>query len=101
MKLTNSKAKIEKDQIQWYLYSYRIDLTKEELFEMIKNIKQMGLFNYLDKERPALKSQLISIIELSVESNFWDNLDQRISKSKYIESFLEQCLLEIYNKIKY
>ncbi|GIX42488.1 MAG: hypothetical protein KatS3mg129_2221 [Leptospiraceae bacterium] len=100
MKLTHSKSKIEKDQIQWYLYAYRIDLSKNELFDIVKNIKQIGLFNYLDKERPALKSQLISILENSVEQDFWENIDPKISKEKYMESFLEQCLLDIYYKIK-
>ena len=100
MKLSHSKSKIHKDQVHWYLYAYRIDLSKDELIDIVKNIKQVGLFSYLEKERPALKSQLISILDSSVEPHFWNDLNTKITKEKYMESFLEQCLIEIFYKIK-
>ncbi len=100
MKLSHSKSKIDKDQIHWYLYAYRIELSKSELIDIVKNIKQMGLFSYLEKERPALKSQLIYILQNSVDPHFWNDLDPKITKEKYMESFLEQCIIEIFHKVK-
>lgn len=100
MKLSHSRSKIDNDQIHWYLYAYRIDLSKSELIDIVKNIKQIGLFSYLEKERPALKSQLINILQKSVEPHFWNDLDPKITKEKYMESFLEQCIIEIFYKIK-
>jgi len=100
MKLSHSRSKIDNDQIHWYLYAYRIDLSKSELIDIVKNIKQIGLFSYLEKERPALKYQLINILQKSVEPHFWNDLDPKITKEKYMESFLEQCIIEIFYKIK-
>ncbi|MCS7205683.1 MAG: hypothetical protein NZ853_08290 [Leptospiraceae bacterium] len=100
MKLSQSKSKIYGDHIHWFLYSHRIELTRNELIEIIKHIKQVGLFTYLQKERPVLKESLIHIIQKSVEPEFWDHFDSQLSKEKYIESFLEQCLIDIYSKLK-
>ncbi len=100
MKLSHSKSRIEKDQILWLLYSYRIELSKSELFDMVKHIKKEGLFSYLEKERPALKNQLISILNQSIETDYWENLDKKLSREQYMESYLEQCILEIYQRLK-
>lgn len=100
MKLTNSRVQINNEQIYWYLYGYRIDLNIQELTAMIKQIKLKGLFSYLENERPALKHQLINILNENIPENFNENKNLKISKEKFMESFLEQCLLEIYYKIK-
>lgn len=100
MKLSNSKYKIEGNQIYWILYSNRIEFTSDEFIELVKNIKKVGLFSYLEKERISLKHQLLKIINDSIEPQFWENLDTKVTKEKYIESFLEQCVLDIYYKIK-
>lgn len=99
MKLSNSKYKIEGNQIYWILYSNRIEFTIEEFMELVKNIKKIGLFSYLEKERISLKHQLLKIINDSIDAHFWENLDTKISREKYIESFLEQCILDIYYKV--
>ncbi len=101
MKLTQSKFKVSGEQINWYLYAHRIELSKNELMEIINNIKRMGLFKFLEKERPILKDILVRIVLENVESIFWENLDKKIPTEKYIEHYLEQCLIEIYNHIKH
>ncbi len=100
MKLSKSRYKIEGNHIYWILYSNYIEFTVDEFKEIVSHIKKEGLFRYLEKERKVLKDQLLKIIEDSTESEFWEQLDPKTSKEKYIESFLEQCILNIDYKIK-
>lgn len=100
MKLSKSRHKIEGNFIYWILDSNYIEFTLEEFQDLVSHIKRVGLFTYLEKERIALKHQLLNIVYNSIETDFWAELDPKISKEKYIESFLEQCILNIDSKIK-
>ncbi|MFN3604121.1 MAG: hypothetical protein ACK4UJ_05365 [Leptonema sp. (in: bacteria)] len=100
MKLTNSKYRLEGDVILWIFYSNKIEFTREEFEDLVQNIRKIGLFPYLEKERITLKHLLLKIISDSIESSYWETTDPKIPKEKKIESFLEQCILEIYYKIK-
>lgn len=99
MKLTQSFARFSGKNIFWYLYAHRIEFTEEEFLDLVKNIKRHGLFSYLEKERPVLKEHLIAIIRSSVDASFWEGFKNETAKEKYIEAFLEQCLLEIYKQM--
>ncbi len=75
--------------VYWMLDRHRIEFTRDEFREMVGAIQSRGLFAYLLAERPALHSQLVSIVKAALTD---------VDESE-IEFILEQALLNLNSRI--
>lgn len=88
-----NRGKRQGDQIVWLLFNHGIEFTEDEFDEIIYSIRQKGLFQYLNSERPALKSRLTSILETELPQGIFET-------EVDIEFYLEQCLLGLNDRVK-
>lgn len=73
----------------WELRGNQLEFTVDEFREIIDGIRGMGLIPFLDRERPALRDQLLCIFKDFQEDEGGEEL----------QYLLEQSLLEIFDSL--
>ena len=86
-----SKGHRSGGMVVWIVERNRLEFTEDEFREMISGIQTHGLFTYLEHERPALKSQLLSMGKTFPHLEGLDVLTQNTE----IEFLFEQALLHL------
>ncbi len=88
-----NRGRREGDQVIWLFFNHRLEFLESEFDEMIYAIRNGGLFPYLDRERPALRSRLNVILS--------DELPEGIFETPAEEEFyLEQCILGLGDRLR-
>lgn len=90
-----SKGHISSGTVVWIVERHRLDFTVGEFESIISGIQRQGLFSYLDRERPALKSQLLGIGGSLPHLEGMDPLARNIE----IEFLFEQALLNLSQRL--
>lgn len=87
-----NRGRREGDQIIWLLFNHRIEFGEEELRTIVSQIKGIGLFRHLERERPALLSQMRTILAADLPEDSFGASDEE-------EFYLEQCLLGLADRV--
>ncbi len=90
-----SKGHITSGTVFWIVERHRLDFTEDEFREIVSGIQRQGLFAYLDRERPALKSQLLGIGRTLPHLGGMDAASQNVE----IEFLFEQALLNLSRRL--
>lgn len=88
-----NRGQREGDQIVWLLFNHRIEFVQSEFDEIIYAIRNGGLFAYLDRERPALRSRMSGILSEELPEGVFESAGEE-------EFFLEQCLLGLRDRVR-
>lgn len=78
------------DAVLWQLNNHLFEFTAGEFLDIIQGIRETGLFQFLNNERPALRDQLISIGR---------DLDPEAEEDE-LEHKFEQCLLDLKERVR-
>ena len=93
MRKLQSPGRREGDQVVWLLFGNRIEFGIGEFQELQQGIRDSGLFAFIDRERPALRNHLETILYQSLpDYEDWENAD--------LEHVLEQCLIDLKDRIR-
>lgn len=87
-----NRGQREGNQIVWLLFNHRIEFGEEELRAIVADIKGTGLFRHLQRERPALLSQMHAILSSDLPDGGFESSEEE-------EFFLEQCLLGLADRV--
>ena len=93
MRKLQSQGKREGDQVVWLLFGNRIEFGLSEFQELQQGIRDRGLFAFIERERPALRNHLETILYQALpDYEDWENTD--------LEHVLEQCLIDLKDRIR-
>ena len=93
MRKLKSQGRREGDQIIWLLFGNRIEFSVSEFAELQQGIRDAGLYAYIERERPSLRNNLETILYQSLpDYEDWEAPD--------IESVLEQCLIDLKDRVR-
>jgi hypothetical protein len=88
-----NRGRREGDQIVWLLFNHRIEFIDTEFEEILHAIRNGGLFAYLDRERPALRSRLTDILSRELPEGIFPSALEE-------EFYLEQCILGLGDRLR-
>lgn len=95
MKPIQTQVRKEGNTILYFLYGHRVDFSESEFEALILGIREGGLFQYLQQERPGLISTLIGILKSQYDPETWEEMEP-IS-----EHILEQSILDVKEALGY
>ncbi len=78
--------------IFWNLESEQIDFTGGEFDELVAHLRTGGLFAYLERHRPALLAQLLSM--------FQHTMDEMELEPGDVEQALETRLMDLHRQLR-
>ena len=87
-----NRGERENGQIVWLLFNHRIEFGIPEFRDILFTIRNGGLFVWIDRERPALRSHIEKIIKEELASGTFDSDNE-------VEFYLEQCLLTLADRV--
>lgn len=92
MAFLNSRGEKKGETIIWILEKNELEFSEDEFLELVKGITELGLFAYLDKERPAFKNLLMEIYENDLIGRF---------EPEDLEYVFEQALLDLRGNLRF